>query len=121
MEGWMAQLSDGRTAYEAPPIEGKPSSWQALLQDTRSSGINITRLTLVRGGMKILALSPKECDGFFQAYEAHMFWSKKRMNFQGVGSVVGDKVFITWVNLETFEIRQDVRPLDSCKIHTTIQ
>ena len=123
MQGWMAHLSNGETVYETAPIPGEITPWQALIQGLRSGNITITRLTLVRGNTSAISMPPKMCEGYFHAYEEHYSWFKKSkfLSLQGIGSIVGDQVHITWMNLDGTEVRQDIRPLDSCKIHTTLQ
>lgn len=121
MQGWMATLSNGEIYYEAPPEPNDHSSWQKLLRHLESSSITITRLSVVRSGVEIFAMPPKMCDGYFQAYEDHLafFRNKKILQMQGVGSIVDDQVFITWITLDGLQVRGDVRSLESCRIHTT--
>lgn len=121
MQGWIAELSNGETYHETPPDE-LGSSWQRLLRHIDEAGISITRLSVVRGNVQVYAMPHKMCDGYFQAYEARAKWLEKLVTTsQGVGSVVGDQVFITWVDMDGLKVNQEVRPLDSCKAHTTIQ
>jgi hypothetical protein len=118
----MAQLSNGETYYESPTGEDEKSSWQQLLQHIKSSGISITGMSVVRGNIEVHAMPHKMCDGYLQAYEARVRWMRTETHrTQGVGSVVGDQVFITWVDLDGLKVMQEVRPLDSCKVHTTLQ
>jgi len=120
-QGWIATLSDGTTASEAPPVPGEMSSWQSLIQYTKDNNISITRLVLQRGATRAVAMPPKECDGYFQAYEVKkILWRNINAKLQGIGSVVGDQVYITWID-DTNTVTQDIRPLDSCKIHTTLR
>lgn len=123
MQGWMAQLSNGEILYETPPMETDMSTWQKLLRHLKSSNISITRLSVVRGSIEAFAMPPKMCEGYFQAYEDHLalFRNKMTLQMQGVGSIVGDQVFITWITIDGLQVRGDVRPLDSCRVHTTSQ
>ena len=123
MQGWMAQLSNGEIYYEAPPKPNDYSSWQKLLRHLKSSNIGITRLSVVRGSVEIFAMPPKMCNGYFQAYEEHLaFFRKKiKLQMQGVGSRVDYQVYITWITFDGLQVRGDIRPLDSCKVHTTSQ
>jgi hypothetical protein len=114
---WIANLSDGSVITEGP--------WKKLLINCKEKDIKITGLRLGVGGTLVTALSNKECDGYFQAYEliTFMYHPENRRSRQGIGSVVGDKVYITW--LEEGENRliyatQDVRPLESCLVATTL-
>lgn len=123
MQGWKADLSNGETAIETPDVAGDYTAWRKLLNRLKEENLKITRLTLVRGSTEVLAMPPKMCEGYFHAYEDHLafFSGKKVLSLQGIGSVVKDQVFIAWSTLDGLHVRSDVRPLDSCKIHTTIQ
>lgn len=77
-------------------------------------------LRLFRGNCVVTALHKKATNGYFHAYEASQSLHGNEMRMrQGIGSVVGDKVFITWMN-DFGNIWQDVRDLSDCKIHTTL-
>lgn len=122
--GWIAFLSNGDVAHEQPPVEGERSSWQKLLQRCEEEDIEIRRLSLVvnPANIQIMSLPHKQRDGFYQAKEVRRHWFKDSdkavtLLFQGIGSIVDDKVFITWVSLNSKEhvdayITHDVRPLD---------
>jgi len=120
-EGWLANLSDGTTVHETPPVPGERTSWQKLLKHCKDNGVEITRLRLFRSGVWVIALPEKGCEGYFQAYEASRSWFSNQLgNKQGIGSVVGDKVYIVWVSTDG-QVYQDVRTLESMRIHTTLQ
>lgn len=123
MQGWKADLSNGKTVVETPNVPGDYTAWRKLLNLLKEDDLKITRLILVRGSTEILAMPPKMCDGYFHAYEDHLafFSGKKILSLQGVGSIVGDQVFVTWSTFDGLHVRSDVRPLDSCKVHTTLQ
>ena len=130
--GWIAYLSNGETIPETEPIEGEKTPWQLLLERCRQENIQMKRLSLVFNGCQIMSMTRKQCAGFFQAREVRkeFFGSmgengKTEVHFQGIGSVVGDKVFITWFTVfpktsMLAYISTDVRPLESCRIHTTL-
>lgn len=144
-QGWVVTLNNGEMTFEQPPKEKERTSWQKLLQRCREETImkpifeirnkrkvkvgeeevplQITSLRLQRGGLNIHALSQKQCEGYFQAYEYRLkslFNPKKgSVQSQGIGSVVGDKVYIFWIN-PMGQIHQDIRPLEGSKIHTTL-
>lgn len=123
--GWTAQLSNGATVIETEPIPGERTPWQQLLQKCRDEGIKITGLRLQFGPATIMAISQKECDGYYQARETHrinLLTSQSEIHRQGIGSVVGDKVYITWVEFRDGQmiVRSDVRPLEGSRIHTTL-
>lgn len=131
--GWIAFLSNGQTIPETPPVPGEATAWQKLLQMLREDDdLQMTRLSLVCRGVQLMSMPLKQCDGFFHAYEVkkHFFESMgenkmEELHFQGIGSVIGDQVFIQWVNISPKEhviayITSEIRPLDTCKIHTTI-
>lgn len=126
--GWWASISDGTQRFESEPVEGEPSSWQKLLQECRDKNLQVTQVQLRRRNTVVTAMPHKMCDGYVQAYEiqkalfrgtGHSPQPDKK--FQGIGSIVDDKVFITWVNIQSGEVYQDCRPLASMKIHSTLK
>jgi hypothetical protein len=69
------------------------------------------------------ALPPKQCDGYYQARDQRIaFYQGMEAGSirQGVGSVVGDKVYIAWLDANG-SVWTDVRLLSSEKIHTTLR
>lgn len=118
---WMANLSTGQTAVEQPPQSGEKSTWQQLLDYCGENQIRITGLRLVFGNIVLHALPHKLCDGYFQAYEYRMTtFSQQEARLQGIGSVVGDKVYIIWIDGQG-NVSSDLRELSSCRIHTTLR
>lgn len=117
-QGWQAKLETGEWVYESPPVApGELSAWQLLLIRCKAENLRMTHLQIVRGPIKISALA--RCDGYMQAYEAR----RSNLNhtttiLQGVGSVIGDKVFINWIAAD-FHVSQEVRDLKSVWVHTT--
>lgn len=143
--GWIASLSDGSTVYESKPIKGERTPWQLLLERCRTEThettsrlyengheilvpktvpLRITMLRMQYGPVMIMAMPQQMCDGYFQAREAtRVVFRDYYIHMQGIGSIVGDMVFITWIELlpdNQFQIRSDIRPLSACKVHTTI-
>jgi len=49
-----------------------------------------------------------------------IMYSGNQIRMQGVGSVFGDKVFMTWVD-GNGNIRQEIRELSEMKVHTTLR
>ena len=121
-EGWIVNLSNGETIAESAPVPGEPSSWQRLLKRCRDEKISITRLMLWRNDVRYIALPVKGCEGYVHAYESTRSWFSNQTGLkQGIGSIVGDKVFMTWVTIDAQEtlVYQDVRPLSAMLIHST--
>lgn len=128
--GWVANALPDQTFLEKPPREGKKSSWQQLLDLVRTGEVVLTGLRMQRHGLTFHTLPVKQCDGYFQAYEVRKKFygsmgkhGQPEQVFQGVGSVVGDQVFITWVNISPRSypfIYQDVRSLKESILHTTM-
>lgn len=116
--GWIASLSNGETVFETPAVPGEPSSWQKLLSRIREDGLKMTALRLQRGGTTIMARSRAE--GYVQCGEIKIaLISGKTSNVQGIGTVIGDQVIITWMD-NNRNIWQDVRPLNELRIHSTL-
>jgi len=118
---WIADLDDGTTVFEKPAEPGKRSTWQTLRHRVLNNEVQISMLRLQRDGVTVSAIPAKHCDGYFQAYEAQMWmFQDKQRHIQGIGSVLGDKVFITWMDVSKPYMWQEVRKLSTCKVHTTV-
>ena len=118
--GWIASLSDGNNAFEGTPRVGETSAWQQLLAYLRTNEIKVTMMRLQRGGKTVYAMPSKMCQGYYHAYEArYEVNGKKQTMRQGIGSVVGDQVFINWLD-DSGNVWQEVRPLEGERIHTTL-
>jgi len=132
-QGWIAYLSNGETIPETPPVPGEITAWQKLLKRLKEDeDLEMKRLSLVMRGIQLMSMPYKQCDGFFHGYEVkkNFFESMgetqmEEIRFQGIGSIIGDQVFIQWVNISPAKhviayITSDVRDLESCKVHTTL-
>jgi len=119
--GWMASLSNGATVREMPPTPGEKSSWQKMLDFIAENNLRVTQLRLVRGPITIICDHHKKCNGYCMAYEVlEIMYSGNQIRMQGIGSVFGDKVFMTWVD-GNGKIRQEIRELSEMKVHTTLR
>lgn len=130
--GWTASLSNGETLTEEKVIAGERSPWQKLLAYMRHNDLKMTGLRLIVGNVSIEAMPHKMCDGYLYAREAKKrfygnadgYKETETSESHGIGSVIGDQVFITWVDLQPkrhiYTVHQEVRPLSTMKMHTTI-
>ncbi len=120
--GWVAKLSNNEVIEEAKPKPGEMSSWQSLLLRCREENLEILSLSLVVEDMVVEAMPYEECDGYMQAYEVtKSIFSGKETIKQGIGSIVNDQAFITWITLDTtHRIEKETRPLSGVKIHSTL-
>lgn len=117
-QGWIASLNTGETVHEEW-IEGQESPWQALIKRVKSGEVRITQLRLQRGGVTLVALPNVE--GYVQASEVKFSGNMKvQYTYQGIGSVIGDIVVLNWVN-DYGQVWQDIRPLNSMLVHSTVQ
>lgn len=133
--GWIANVRfadserNDLVIVEEPPVKGEMSSWQKLLDKVRNGEVSLTGLRMQRHGLTFNALPVKSCDGYFQAYEARKKFFRSMGPggepghvFQGIGSIVGDKVYVVWVNIDPKSppyIYTDIRDLKESQIHTT--
>ena len=125
-QGWIATLSDGKTMYEGSPIPNEPTPWQMLLKHCREKGLEITGLRLQWGNAIVMTMPRKMCDGYFHACEAAydgLLGAPVEKHKQGVGSVIGDQVYITWFEMKDYSLYvwPDVRSLKDNRVHTTLQ
>lgn len=118
---WIADLNDGTTVFESPGQPGEMSVWQTLRHRVLDDKVQIDILRLQRNGLTVSAIPAKHCDGYFQAYETQMWMFQDiQRHIQGIGSVLGDKVFITWMDISKPEVWQEVRDFSTCRVHTTV-
>jgi hypothetical protein len=119
--GWIANLPSGETIPEGSSEPGKPTPWRQLLNKLKEEATRLSGLRLQKNGITIHAVPPKQCDGYYHAYEIHrIMYRDSYRNFQGIGSIVDDHVFIAWVEEGTGNVYLDVRTLEDSKIHTTL-
>lgn len=124
---WIANLSDGKilTEDDLKVDAGAISPWNQVIEKCKNGEMKLTGLRLGVGPALVNALPPKQCSGYFQAYEVirYLFNNEVERKKQGIGSVVGEQVFITWMeqggNGLTY-IWQEVRPLKDCVKHTIL-
>lgn len=120
-QGWIATLSNGENVWEQPPIPGEVSAWQKLISRLTAENLKITSLRVQRGRITLNALPSKRCDGYWQAYEQFMSMNSGAQYLrQGCGSVVGDKVFIQWIDTNG-NLWMDVRTFEREKPNTTLR
>jgi hypothetical protein len=124
---WIASLSNGETLIEGKVIAGERTPWQKLLSYCKANDLKITGIRLQVGDVEVRGMPHKMCDGYMQAYETRRTFYTSGANdktSQGIGSVVGDQVYITWIDLKpingAYQIHQDIRPLSQVDIHTMI-
>jgi len=117
-EGWIASLSNGETIFEHEAQQGEISAWQQLLRYLKATGTRITMIRLQHGRETIVAVP--NADGYVQCYQIHKsVFTGREHRFHGIGSVFGDKVFITWMNAMG-EVLQGVEPLEKFHVHSTM-
>jgi len=119
--GWTASLSNGDNVFEQPTVQGEKSSWQKLLDRLDAESLRITQLQLQRFGITITCDHHKKVDGYCMAYEATMvMFRETETRMQGVGSIVGDLVFMTWLDANG-NVRHNIRPLSEMRVHSTLR
>lgn len=120
-QGWIATLSDGGIRFERQMPNGEKSAWQSLLDELTAKNLRITQLRLQRDGFAIICDAQKRCDGYVQAYDVQMSLTRNiRLTTQGVGTIYGDTVFMTWVD-SSGNVRQSIHNLADLKIHSTLR
>lgn len=123
---WIANVSNGAviTEDEIPVVPNEPTPWMQLLARCQKEGLKITGLRLGVGPALANALPNKQCDGYWQGYETIKFMisGAERLK-QGIGSIVGDKVYITWMELGNNGLTyvwQEIRSLEECNKGNTL-
>ena len=126
--GWLASLSNGETVFQAPDVEGEPSCWRKLLNRCEAEGIHITQIQLQVSGMTVVAMN--NAHGYCAVYEAHRSFGRSPgtessklpidMQYQGVGAVFGDFVFLVFTHVNR-TIWTDVRPLEQMRVHCQLK
>jgi hypothetical protein len=106
---------------ESRPVPGERTPWQQLISYLEKTNLKITSLKYVEGDWSVTAMPSKMCDGYYQAKEFRkMVFRDTETRLQGIGSIVGDKVYIIWID-EMRRITQDIRDLSSEYIHSTLR
>lgn len=119
--GWIASLSSGETVFEEETVPGEKSAWQKLLDRLDNEGLKITQLRLRRGNLVVIGMNHKECDGYCAVYEVSKMIYRDTVSLkQGIGSIVNGNVYLTWIDADG-NVRQDVRPLSTMEVHTTMR
>jgi len=120
-QGWTATLSNGENVWETPPVPGERTAWQKLITRLGTENLIVTSLRVQRGRVTLHALPHKICEGYYQAYDQYLsLYTKEESLKQGCGAVVGDKVYIQWVD-DNGNVWSDIRPFDTEKPHTTLR
>lgn len=115
--GWIASLSNGETVFETKEVEGELSPWQSLKQRCKEENLNITQLRLQLSGLTFIGIP--NADGYAQCwkhYQSVFNPDKPPTVMRGIGSVIGDKVYLTWVD-NYGNIRQEVEDYKNVEIH----
>lgn len=120
-QGWIASLSNGETVFESPSTSGEISAWQKLRARCEKEGISVTQIRLQLGGLTFIGAN--NADGYCQCWEQHLNLfdkTKPPLLFRGIGSVIEEHVFITWVD-SSGNIKQEIRTLESMAVHCVLK
>lgn len=115
--GWIASLSNGETVFESKEVAGEPSPWQRLKQRCEEENLNLTQIRLQLSGLTFIGIP--DADGYCQCWRQHKSVfnpNKPPVMMRGIGSVIGDKIYLTWVD-GYGNIRQEIEDYESMKIH----
>lgn len=95
------------------------SAWQSLLKRLReTSDLHMTQLRLQHNGRTVVAV-PK-AEGYVACYQVHKTLNTtEQTTYQGIGSIVGDQVFMTWIN-QAGDVWQQIEELNKLKVHSTL-
>jgi hypothetical protein len=116
---WIAELSNGERVVEPEvEIQDELSPWHLLIERCRRENLRILQLHLSRAGVNLSAIPLAA--GYAALYELRMGQrNRKPALAQGIASIVGDWVFINWIE-ETGRVSQEVRPFGAAAVHTTL-
>ena len=128
-QGWIASLSNGEQRFQGPEVNDEPTPWKKFQMElAEKPELEVTGLRLVIGTQTFNALPQKQCDGYVQAmlvtkpfFRSMGQNGEKERYWQGIGSVVDDKVYILWVDLQNGNVKQEVSDLSSYIVHSTIR
>lgn len=113
--GWIASLSNGETVFETEsPIEGM-SSWQYLRKRCADENLHLTQIRLQLDGLTFIGISDSEGYCQFWDYTRDLF-SGKETRTRGIGSVIGDDVYVLTVDIYG-NIKQGVRKFKDLDVH----
>lgn len=116
--GWIASLSNGQTVLESNHHDNDTDPWQSLIAWCKENGICITQMRLQYNGITSIAMG--DADGYVQLKRYRIRDPGGHSTLcHGIGSVIKDTVFITWMNANG-DSWQDICSLDSVRIHCLI-
>lgn len=112
---WVAKLSNGLEVFEDFRI-GFKGSWLRLKDLLKNEGWGVKMLSLVSPSSVILLPEDKNHDGFFYSQRVDAYASGD-LNFQkfykGIGYYKDGQVYITWLNVGSGEVTNEVRTVNS--------
>lgn len=120
---WIASLSNGETVVEPPAVKGEISPWQQLKKRCADEGLHITMLrrTIFLDRRNVEFVGHKNADGYLAPNRAEYGVNTKRQrHYWGLGSVVGDNAFITWIS-DQGVISQEIVPAATMAPHCVMK
>lgn len=114
-EGWIANLSDGRTIKEEPEVPGELSPWRKLINFCQENNLYLTNLRLVFNGTNLICIP--HADGYCQInFEFRNIFRKERYIKRGIGTVIKDKIYVLWVD-ESRNVTLEILNLEQNRVH----
>lgn len=106
---WTAILSDGTRVFE-DRIPNKPSAWLRLKEHLEKTDLTLIGFELFSDDVDLIM--PRKVDGYFQSKKLiHDSRSGQENHYPGIGYVLGDTIFISWI-LENRNILKEERRLN---------
>lgn len=109
---WTIKLSDGRVIVENF-IPGIPTAWSRLRKYLdRNKDIKILEFSLTFDEECIIIPETLAVDGYFFSGRSEGILGLYQMDFRGIGYVLGNKVYVTWIRPRTqftpYGIQQEI-------------
>ena len=118
-QGWIASLSNGETVFETEWLPGQRSPWHHLIARVQKQNLRITQLRLQRGPITVTCVGGADGYCAMRHVRASAFGGDRSEKW-GVGTVIGNGVFMTWVG-GNYDVYQDVYPLDQVHKATSLR
>jgi len=119
--GWIASLSTGETVLETPDVPGEKSAWQKLCAWCYENKVHLTQLRLQLGTVNLIGLSQKQAQGYCQLWSVQRnLITGQQLLSRGLGSVVGDQVYIIWV-AQDGQTSLEIVPLPDMRMHCILR
>jgi len=120
--GWVANLSNGETAFESAQVPGERTPWGKLNERCAEEGLWVTQIQLQIEGKTWVGISNADGYCWFRdvSVDGLMSGVQNRREHAGIGSIIGNVVYCTVID-SNLQSKQSTRPLASMRAHCVLK